>query len=234
MDTRTAGHMRESDAFSWYMEHDPLLRSTIVAVLLLDRPPDWDRVTDRLERATRLAPGFRHRIVAPPLRLAPPRWVPDPDFDLSWHVRRFEAPPPKTLATVFDFARKTGMAGFDRDRPLWEFTFVEGLDGGRTALVMKIHHALTDGIGGMQMARFLFDFEAEPPALGPMPDAPSGRQFDTSGLVREALSYEAFRVLQFVGGHAASAARGAVRSLRHPRTTLRDTWETLASGGTPR
>ena len=133
MNERVEVHMRNSDAFSWYMEQDPLLRSTIVCVLILDGAPDWDRLPERLERATRLTPGFRHRVVQPPLRLATPRWVVDPDFDLSWHIRRFEAAPPRTLASVLEFARKTGMAGLDRDRPLWEYTFIEGLEGGQTA-----------------------------------------------------------------------------------------------------
>ncbi len=162
MDERVDVHMRDSDAFSWYMEKDPLLRSTVVSVVILDSSPDWDVLPDRLERATRRSPGFRHRVVMPPLRLATPRWVVDPDFDLSWHVRRFEAPPPKTLATVLEFARKTGMAGFDRDRPLWEFTFIEGLEGGQTALVMKLHHALTDGVGGMELARLPVRHRTEP------------------------------------------------------------------------
>ena len=161
--------MRNSDAFSWYMEQDPLLRSTVVCVLVLDGVPDWDRFMHRLDRATRLTPGFRHRVVQPPLRLATPRWVVDPDFDLSWHVRRFEAASPKTLTTVLEYARKTGMAGFDRDRPLWEYTFIEGLHHGRTALVMKLHHALTDGVGGMEVARFLFDVEPDPGDLGRCP-----------------------------------------------------------------
>ena len=120
-------------------------------------------------------PGFRHRVVMPPLRLATPRWVVDPDFDLDWHVRRFEAAPPKTLASVLEFARKTGMAGLDKDRPLWEFTFIEGLKSGQTALVMKLHHSLTDGVGGMDIARLLFDVEPDPGDLGPMPEAPDPR-----------------------------------------------------------
>jgi len=165
---RVEVHMRESDAFAWAMEKDPLLRSTVVSVLLLNDSPDWDRLPERLERATRLAPGFRHRVVLPPLRLATPRWVVDPDFDLSWHVRRFESASPKTLATVLDFARKTGMAGLDRDRPLWEFTFIEGLEGAQTALVMKLHHSLTDGVGGMDVARLLFDVDPDP--RGPWTD----------------------------------------------------------------
>lgn len=231
MNTRAGAHMRDSDAFSWYMEHDPLLRSTIVGVLVLDRSPDWERLTDRLERATRLSPGFRHRIVVPPLRLATPRWVVDPDFDLSWHVRRFEASPPKTLAGVMDFARKTGMAGFDRDRPLWELTFVEGLEGGRTALVMKLHHALTDGIGGMQMAGNLFDFEPDPPDLGPMPDAPPGQQLGTAALLRDAVGYNSWRLYDFARHHVGSVARDAAHALRHPGETLGGAWDTLASIG---
>ena len=72
---RADPHMRETDAFSWYMERDPLLRSTVVAVLLFDRAPDHGRVLARLERASRIVPGLRHHLVEPPLRLAPPRWV---------------------------------------------------------------------------------------------------------------------------------------------------------------
>src|SRR5512144_3189395 len=154
--------MRDSDAFAWYMENDPLLRSTVVSVQLLEGSPDWDRLPERLERCTRLSPGFRHRVVWPPLRLATPRWVVDPDFDLSWHLRRFEAAPPKTLATVLAFAHKTGMAGLDRDRPLWEATFIEGIEDGRTAVVLKLHHSLTDGVGGIHLAGLLFDVEADP------------------------------------------------------------------------
>ena len=85
--------MRESDAFSWYMESDPALRSTIVAVAWLDRSPEWDTLVDRLERATRLVPIFRRRPVEPPGRLATPRWTLDPDFDLTWHLRRVASPP---------------------------------------------------------------------------------------------------------------------------------------------
>jgi len=215
-------HMRNSDAFSWYMEADPLLRSTVVSVLILDGAPDWDRVTDRLERLTRLAPGFRHRVVEPPLRLSTPRWVVDPDFDLSWHVRRFAAVPPRTLRTVLDFAHKTGMAGFDRDRPLWECTFVEGLDGGRVALVLKVHHALTDGVGGMDVARLLFDVDPEPDAPGPLPKAPVGETLSQLDLVRDALGHGASGLLDVARRRAGSAVGDVAQVLRHPRETIAD------------
>jgi diacylglycerol O-acyltransferase / wax synthase len=220
VDENVEVHMRDSDAFSWYMEQDPLLRSTVVVVLILDRSPDWDRLTERLERATRLSPGFRHRVVLPPLRLATPRWVVDPDFDLSYHIRRFEAAPPRTLDTVLEFARKTGMAGLDRDRPLWEYTFIEGLESGQTALVMKLHHSLTDGVGGMDIARLLFDVEPDPGELGPMPDAPVGEHLATVDLVRDALAYDWSRLFDFSKRRVGSALGDMTHALRHPRETV--------------
>ena len=215
-------YMRDTDAFSWYMEKDPLLRSTVVCVLLLDESPDWNRLPERLERATRLSPGFRHRVVSPPLRLATPRWVVDPDFELEWHVRRFEAAPPKTLATVLEFARKTGMAGFDRDRPLWEFTFIEGLERGRTGMVMKVHHSLTDGVGGIDLARLLFDVDPDPDDLGPMPEAPVGERLDAVDLARDALGHNWSQLVDFSRRRLSSAVGDVAHGLRHPRETVTD------------
>ena len=213
---RRGVYLRNSDAFTWYMEQDPLLRSTVVCVLVLEGSPDWDVLEDRLERATRLTPGFRHRVTPSPLRLSTPRWVVDPDFDLAWHLRRFEAAAPRTLATVLEFARKTGMAGFDRDRALWEYTFVEGLEGGRTALVMKFHHTLSDGVGGMDIARLLFDVEPQPGDLGPMPEAPVGEHPGTAALMWEALRRDVSGVLGLAQRALTSAIGVAPHVLRHP------------------
>ncbi len=104
MSNRAELFMRDTDAFSWYLEKDPALRSTIVAVAWLDRQPDFDLLAARLERATRLAPRFRQRLLEPPGRLAAPRWV-GADFDLSLHLHRIDSPPPHTSVTVTDFAR---------------------------------------------------------------------------------------------------------------------------------
>src|SRR5512143_1091677 len=101
-------YMRDTDAFSWYMEADPLLRSTIVSVVVLDQCPDVERLFDRAERACRVTPGFRHKVVQPPLRLANPRWVVDNDFELGFHARHVAVPAPGRLADVFDYARQTG------------------------------------------------------------------------------------------------------------------------------
>jgi hypothetical protein len=143
--------MRESDAFSWYMERDPALRSTILAIAWLDRSPKWHVLTDRIERASRTIPLFRMHPVEPPVRLSTPRWTVDDDFDLSWHLRRVAAPPPRTPATVLDLARVAATTVFDPAHPQWEFTLVNHLKGGRAALMMKLHHSLTDGVGGTQL-----------------------------------------------------------------------------------
>ena len=83
-------HVSDADAMLLRVEKDPQLRSTITAVIVLDRLPDRAAVLNRLDRMSRTVPGCRHRLVTPPLRLAMPRWVVDRDFDLSYHLRRSE------------------------------------------------------------------------------------------------------------------------------------------------
>ncbi|MGW4355788.1 wax ester/triacylglycerol synthase domain-containing protein [Nocardia sp. NPDC004582] len=150
--------MTQSDLFAWSMEQDPTLRSTIVTVLVLDTEPDWDRLLRMLDRGTRAVPRFRHRLVTAPWGLTPPRWIPDPDFDLSWHVRHLALPAPADLSSVIEFARTEVMSAFDPARPLWRFTVLGGLDGGKSALLLKVHHSLTDGVGGIQIAGEILDF----------------------------------------------------------------------------
>src|SRR5690349_23127135 len=99
---RFAHHMSDEDALMWNIEKDPVLRSTIVAVAVLDREPDWGRLRGRFERATLLIPRLRQRVLSPPLRIGPPRWTNDPGFDLDFHLRRFRLPPPGSLRTLLD------------------------------------------------------------------------------------------------------------------------------------
>lgn len=152
--------MRSSDAFTWSMESDPRLRSTVVSVILLERPPDWDAVRSRLELITRKLPMLRERVIVS-AKPAPPRWELDPDFDLDFHVRRFAVSKPANLEAVLEIARLAAMDDFDRARPLWEVSLIEALDDGGAAVLCKFHHALTDGIGGVQIAMNLFDLTAQ-------------------------------------------------------------------------
>lgn len=215
------GFMTATDAFIWRVERDPLMRWTISAVLLLEGTPDWDALVERYERLTRLVPRLRQRIVEPPLQTAPPRWTTDPYFDLHYHLRRIGSAPPGDMASLCEFAGAAAMGGLDRERPLWEATLVEGLAGGRSALVMKLHHSLTDGIGGVQLAAMLADpLDGSEPVEVPAPDPvdPLG----TVDLWRDIGRFHLERSLSIgreLGGQVAPATRKAVL---HPLRTVTD------------
>ncbi len=208
-------HMSDADALMWNVEKDPLLRSTIVSVVHLDRSPDWDRLVERLERGATLIPRLRQRVVTPLFRLGPPYWSADPDFDLSYHLRRVRAPEPATQDCILDFARTVAMASFDRARPLWEFTLVEGIDDGEAALILKVHHSMTDGVGGMRLAMMLYDLERDPDDPGPAAEVEELAEYSPLGLVGRSLELRRDRAL-------ALARRAAITALEAPRRTLRD------------
>ncbi len=159
--------MRNSDAFTWAMESDPRLRSTVVTVIMLDRSPDWDEVRNRFDVVSRAVPMLRQRVVPSPPP-APPRWEHAPDFDLGFHMRRVTAPAPGTIDTVLEMARVAAMEDFDRARPLWEATLIDGLENDGAAMVLKFHHALTDGVGGIQIGMILFDLSEVPEQHEPL------------------------------------------------------------------
>lgn len=161
--------MSDADALMWAIEQDPLLRSTIVTAMFLDRTPSWESVQARLERGVRLIPRMRQRVVEPAFGLGTPAWSDDPYFDLDYHARRVRNPDPTSDQFVLDLAANAAMEAFDRDRPLWEATLVDDLPGGRAAFVMKVHHSMTDGVGGIKLLLMLLDLEREPPPPAPDP-----------------------------------------------------------------
>lgn len=161
------------DAVMWGIEDDPVLRSVIVAVVTTDTEPDRALLTERVERLTRVVPKLRQCVIGNPVSLIPPRWVTQPDFDLDYHLRWTALPEgERSVAGVLTIAERAAEQDFDRDRPLWEMTVATGLEGGGAGIVLKIHHSITDGVGGMMLAGTLFDLQPEGADLGPMPDAP--------------------------------------------------------------
>ena len=221
--------MTESDAFSWYMEQDPGLRSTVVAVAWLEQVPPWEELGRRLEAATRLVPAFRRRALEAPGRLAPPRWATDPGFDLRWHLRRVAAPEPRDRDTVLEMARLAATTGFDRTRPLWEFTLVEGLADGSAALVMKFHHALTDGIGGVRLAYYLVDDVPSAASDTTMPAAPPGEELAAPALVLGALANRTGELAGRISKALRWAPSTGGRLLAHPLRTSTSLARTAAS-----
>ena len=135
------------DFATWRMaSDDPVMRSTIIGLLVLEGSPDWDQLCDRFERATRLSPVLRSKVVEGPLDLQTPRVVVDPDFDLGYHMRRFSMPGAR-WTDVLTEARRQSMTDFDKERPLWRMTLIEDLPDGKAALIVKLHHAIADGQG---------------------------------------------------------------------------------------
>lgn len=168
---RFEDRMSDTDALMWAIEKDPMLRSTITMVVVLSGTPDWERVRQIFDRTSRAVPRLRQRVRSNPLSVAPPRWEVDPNFDLGYHVRFARVPGEGTMRDLLSMAQPVAMQGFDRARPLWECIVAEGLEGGRSALIMKVHHSITDGVGGVRLMLELFDLEADPPPR-PEPEAP--------------------------------------------------------------
>lgn len=220
--------MRNTDAFTWSMETDPRLRSTVVTVILLDQSPDWDLVRGRFDRVSRELPMFRQRVVNSPPP-APPRWEYAPDFDLDFHLRRVSAPQPGSLDGVLEMARLAAMSDFDRARPMWEVTLVDGLDDGGAAVLCKFHHALTDGVGGVQIAMTLFDLTPQPRTLDEGPAEPVLPTVQPLQSYRDAVRYDAGLMGKAVTETVRNAPKLLFNTIRRPLHTAEAAGELAAS-----
>jgi WS/DGAT/MGAT family acyltransferase len=206
--------MSDAEALMWNLEKDPSLRSTFLNVTFLDSVPSFDGFRSRIARAVQEIPRLRQKVVPSTARMAPPSWVDDPSFDLDFHVRRIGLPSPGTDRQLLDYAAAEFQDPFDRARPLWRYTVVEGLEGGRAALLAKMHHTITDGVGGIRLSAMFIDLARSAPdpevvAAAPFVVVPSGLVAD----VTEALSHGLRRQL----GMTRRAAANTVDTLLHPQ-----------------
>ncbi len=205
-DLRFEHRMTDSDALMWTIEKDPMLRSTITSILVLDQSPDRERFRALVDRGTRLVPRMRQRVRSNPLSVAPPRWEVDPNFDLDFHLRWVRAGGDRSLRSVLDLAQPIAMQGFDRARPLWEATVVEDLEGGQAAVIMKIHHAITDGVGAVKIALVMFELERDA-APAELPAEPEVHVMNQVERFVDALQHERRRTMGI-----AQRSSGTVRS----------------------
>ena len=211
--------MSDADALMWNIEKDPALRSTITAVFTFDRAIDRDILTHRFERLSRVIPRLRQRVRSNPLSAAPPRWETDPYFDLGFHLWWVKAPGRATMRDLLSIAEPVAMSGFDRARPLWRAVVVEGLPGKKSALIMKVHHAITDGVGGMRLQLELLDMEPDAPERE-MPPEPTIHVMSQPERFADALDHQtrhqlglARRLANGVLGSAASALTDPIGTL---------------------
>ena len=222
--------MSETDALMWHMERDPVLRSTITTVWVLDQPPDATRFEESLQIAAEEVPRLRQRVVADATAIAPPRWEVDPMFDPNYHFRTGRVGGDGSLRDLLDQAAPIAMQAFDKDRPLWELHLLDGMADGRTGIVMKLHHAVSDGVGLVKMTGSLMEQErdAPHPAAKRSAPEPSSQTHSTSPTV-DALRHQMGTGLRRTGDVATALGRSAMDFAKDPVATSRGIADTAAS-----
>ena len=166
-----------SDRSSLAAERGPV-NMAMAGAMVFDAGPaiTYDTVLERVRARLHLIPRYRQRLRESPLGLTNPVWVDDADFELEWHVRQATLPAPGGDSELAAYLARETSRRLDRSRPLWELHVVEGLAGERVALVPKMHHALVDGIGAIDVGTVLLDPSPQPlevpPAQGPWEPEP--------------------------------------------------------------
>jgi WS/DGAT/MGAT family acyltransferase len=196
-------------------EANPRTRSGILGVEILDTTPDWDRFRARLDYASRKVLRLRQKVVMPTLPTAAPRWVIDPDFNLDYHVRRVRVPAPGTVRDVFDLAEVALQSPMDITRPLWNATLVEGLADGRAATILHLSHAVSDGVGMVEMFANIYDLERDPGPTAVVP-LPIPQDLSPNDLMREGITRLPGSIAGGVLGALGQAARTVTKVVRDP------------------
>ncbi|MGO9904382.1 MAG: wax ester/triacylglycerol synthase family O-acyltransferase, partial [Solirubrobacteraceae bacterium] len=184
--------------------------------------PSYEELIGAIESRLHLVPRYRQRLAFVPFDQGRPVWVDDPHFNVRYHVRHTALPRPGGEAQLKRLAGRVFSQALDRGRPLWELWLVEGVAEGRFALLSKTHHALVDGVSGVDIATVLFDTSPDP-----LPVAPPEHEWVPRPLPSSAqLLADALRERATVPGEV---ARGVRATLRGPRTVVTRLGRTLGS-----
>jgi WS/DGAT/MGAT family acyltransferase len=187
-------------------------------------PPSHAELTEEIESRLHLVPRYRQRLAYVPFGQGRPVWVDDPHFNPSYHVRHTALPSPGDEDQLRRMTGRVFSQALDRSKPLWEVWLVEGLSGGRFALLSKTHHALVDGISGVDILTVLFDTSPEPMPVAP-PDhewvaepLPNGAQLLADALIERATA-------------PGEIVRGVRAALRGPRSVAKRVGSALVGVG---
>ncbi len=198
--------MSSSDAIIWNIERDPQLRSTVMAVWVLDCEPTTERMQVNTDRMIAAIPRLRQRVDDRP---AQPAWVAVDHVDLAHHAVEIDLGGSADLEDALRFAETWVVEPFDRERPQWRLGLLRGLRGGRAAIVIKVHHAIADGMGMVLMLGAFTDLERDP---APAPPAAPVEPAD-EGPGREVFT-PAHRVVVKAGRALRDLVRGPIDALR--------------------
>jgi len=176
-------------------------------------PPSMDEFLEQIRRRLHLVPRYRHKLAHTALDSGRPVWIDDPSFNLEYHIRHAALPTPGGWEQLQGLTAWIFSQQLDRSKPLWEMWLIEGLQGDRFALISKSHHALIDGIAGIDLATVLFDLSPDPP-----PPRHSGRAWQPHSEpgVAELLAAGLLGAVRT----GLALAEGALDALSHPDHAL--------------
>jgi WS/DGAT/MGAT family acyltransferase len=220
------GHMERLSALdvSFLTNESSSAHMHVGAVAIFEGPPpSYDDLAEHVFSRLHLVPRFRQKLAFPPAPTGRPFWVDDPTFNLEYHVRHSALPSPGSEDQLRRMAARIFSQQLDRTKPLWELWLVQGLTRKRFAFVTKTHHALVDGVSGVDIATVLFDLKPVPePAEAdhdwvpdPEPSAATLLAKDAEGLLTAPLRF----------------ARRVERAVEHPEATLHQVGESLTALG---
>jgi WS/DGAT/MGAT family acyltransferase len=200
---------------SFLAQEGPASHMHIGGVVICEGPaPGYEEMLDHIRTRLHLVPRYRQRLAQPPLETGRPLWVDDPTFNLEYHVRQTALPAPGSEDQLMRLVGRIMSQQLDRSKPLWEMWIIEGLDDGGFALISKTHHAMVDGISGVDLATVMFDLSPVPPEV-PHSDEPWQPHAEPTGT--ELVAGGAVGLARV----AAGAVGGALAIVRNPSATLR-------------
>jgi diacylglycerol O-acyltransferase / wax synthase len=186
-------------------------------------PPSYDDVLDHISGRLHLVPRFRQKLAHPPVQTGRPFWVDDPNFNLTYHVRHSALPAPGSEEQLRRMAARVFSQQLDRTKPLWELWLVQGLTRKRFALITKTHHALVDGVSGVDIATVLFDTKPVPEPAEPDHDWVPDPEPSRASL--------AAKGVEGLLGTPLRLARRLEHGIQHPQATLRQLAEAAEGVG---
>ena len=225
------------DSSFLYLER-PNVHMHVAGVAILDpatRPGGTlraDDIASLVEARIHLVPRFRQKALFPPFGLGRPMWADDDDFDIDFHVRRAALPSPGGRRELADFVQRVHSRPLDRSKPLWEMYVIEGLEDGYEAILVKSHHAMIDGVSGIDIATVLVDFAPEPQEIRPQPWMPDPEPTPRQVLL-EAMRDQVTHPVRSVTDGVARAVRAPQEAWEQARHVLGGIGELVSRGQAP-
>jgi diacylglycerol O-acyltransferase / wax synthase len=203
------------------------------ALVIFEGPaPSHEEFSSHIQSRLRLVPRYRQKLAVPRFEMGRPFWVDDPSFNIDYHVRHTALPRPGSDDQLRQLVGRIFSQRLDRSKPLWEVWLIQGFEGGKFAVISKTHHALVDGVSGVDIATVLFDLQPVPPEAPeddgwtPRPE-PSDVELvaeGVKGLVRTPLS---------IAGRALGALGSPGRSIEQAREAVEGVGEVVWAGMNP-